>query len=308
MDRDLVDTAPACKRQRPIRAAASMLGGILMFGSATGVGHAVNGVTVWSWGTRTDTTGIDIGSMSNRTCFLSGVAGNLNLGAQQGFGCALGGKESTAHVSDKFPTTGHYWLVAHGGACENQADQVVWHDNPVNGQATCVFEPPTNVTDNWWRPGPPVRITGLNAPNGKVRRCFLSGVWGISGSWNSSTRFARVRRVTTPDDDHPTTGWYVDGNLPTGGDGSRPKVEARCLDFPEGTTVTVGTTPLSSTTETHAITSGTGVRACALMGIKGAFNVNSWTNGVVMNTPAQPTGNWSLTVSGGKTATWACVE
>jgi hypothetical protein len=307
MDRDLVDTAPACKRQRPTRAAASILGGLLMF-SATGVGHAVSGVTVWSWGTTRDLNGVDIGSTSNRTCFLSGVAGNLNAGATLGFGCGLLGEESVARVSEKWPSNGHYWLVAHGGACTNQQDQRVWDDNPVNAQATCVFDPPSNVTEGYWQQGPPVRITGLNAPGDKVRRCFLSGLWGIAGAWNSSSRYARVKKVTTPDETHPTTGWYVEANLPTGGDGSHPRVEARCMDFPEGSTVTVGTTPLSSETDTQAITSGTGVRACALMGIKGAFNVNSWTNGVAMNTPAQPTGNWSLTVTGGKTATWACVE
>ena len=65
---------------------------------------------------------------------------------------------------------------------------------------------------------------------------------------------------------------------------------------------------LSPSTVTFPLTSGAGVKACALTGITGAFNVNSWTDGVVMNFPPKIDGNWSLTVTGGKTATWACAR
>src|SRR5215510_7545559 len=48
-----------------------------------------NGWTVWSWGTTQDMTGISIGSSSDFTCFLAGVAGNLSDGCQSTFhdGC-----------------------------------------------------------------------------------------------------------------------------------------------------------------------------------------------------------------------------
>jgi hypothetical protein len=39
-----------------------------------------------------------------------------------------------------------------------------------------------------------------------------------------------------------------------------------------------------------------------------AFNANSWNDGVLMNFPPKIDGNWSLTVTGNKSATWACAK
>ena len=293
--------------RRLIRVAMPMLAGVLIVCSTVSIGHALTGYLAAGRATKTDVVGVDMGSTSTYTCFLSGVSGNLNIGAQLGFGCGTKGVESIAEVTDKVPTTGHYWLMAHGGACINNVNQQVWDDNPVQGMATC-FLTADNVKENWWTHGAPVKVAGLDAPNNKVRRCFLSGIWGIAGAWNSSNRFAKVRKVTATDSTHSTTGWYIEANLPLSADGSHPRVAARCVDFPQGTAITVDTTSLQSTTKTHTIASGGGVKACALMGIKGAFNVNSYSDGVVMNFPASATGNWTLTVTGGKTATWACAN
>lgn len=305
-------TAVVSNLRRLTRVTSPMLVGVLMLCCAVSVVYALvgNGYTVFSWGTKTDTTGIDIGSVSDRTCFLSGVSGNLNVGAQMNFGCGLKGGESLARVADKYPTTGNYWLVAHGGACENQVNQKVWDNNPVNAQATC-FWTATGVTGGQWQTGNnnlPVKVAGLLIGNNNVRQCFLSGLFGVGGSWNSSSDFARVRKVTTTDSAHPTTGWYIEANLPQPGDGSHPRVEARCVDFPQNTTLISGSTPVIAATKTHLLTIGPGVKACALTGIKGAFNNNSWSDGVLMNFPAKIDGNWSLTVTGGKSATWACAK
>jgi hypothetical protein len=302
-----VRTLTNAQLRRLIRVAMPMLAGVLIVYSAVSIGHALSGYLAAGRATTTDLVGFDMGSMSASTCFLSGVSGNLNKGSEQGFGCGNQGVESTAEVSDKFPTTGHYWLIAHGGACANQVNQQVWENNPVQGMATC-FLTADNVKEALWTHGNPVKVAGLDAPNNKVRRCFLSGIWGIAGAWNSSSRFAKVRKVTATDSTHSTTGWYIEANLPMAADGSHPEVAARCVDFPQGTSITADTTSLQSTTKTHTIASGGGVKACALMGIKGAFNVNSFTDGVVMNFPASSTGNWTLTVTGGKTATWACAN
>jgi hypothetical protein len=80
------------------------------------------------------------------------------------------------------------------------------------------------------------------------------------------------------------------------------------VDFPKGTVITTGTAPVIPATETYTLTNGGGIKACALTGIMGAFNVNSYTDGVTMNFPAQINGNWSLTVTAGKFATWACAR
>src|SRR4051794_11893738 len=124
MEPDSVLNAFGSQLRRFARGVLPLLIGVAIFGGL-GVVYALvgNGFLVYSWGTTTDTVGINIGSLSDRTCFLSGVSGNLNDGAQLNFGCGNQGEESLARVSEKYPPTGSYWLVAHGGACSNQVNQ-----------------------------------------------------------------------------------------------------------------------------------------------------------------------------------------
>lgn len=272
--------------------------------------YALNGYAVGSWGTTTDTQGFNLGPISDRSCFLSGVSGNLNLGAQPGFGCATRAEPSTAQLAVSEFEPKHYRLVAHGGACENQADQKVWHNNPVNAQATCFLNTAGKTGGTWTsNDNRPKKIAELSTGRAVARRrCFLTSVVAVSGTWNSSSRFARVRKVTTTDSTHPTTGWYIEANLPTAVDNSYASISAGCVNFSFTASITSGTTPVSQVTKTFTLTSGGGIKACALMGIQGAFKVNAWNDGVVMNPPPNLDGNWTLTVTAGKSATWACVK
>ncbi|XXY44486.1 hypothetical protein WME91_31225 [Sorangium sp. So ce269] len=56
------------------------------------------------------------------------------------------------------------------------------------------------------------------------------------------------------------------------------------------------------------ITSGSGVKGCALTEISGVFNQNSWTDGALITAPSALNGNWTISVSNNKSARWACVE
>lgn len=272
------------------------------------IGNSLNGWWATSKVSTTDTVGHNMGPTSDRTCFLSGVGGDLNKGAQPGFGCGSQGLQSIAEVGGK-PSDPDYWLMAHGGACSNQVNQLVWNNNEIKAQATCVFYT-ANVASGQWEHGNAVRITGPHASNNKVRQCFLTGLYGVAGAWNSSGNFARVHKVTASETDteHPTTGWYIDANLPMPADGSHPRVLASCVDFPQGSVVTTGSESVSTVTKTHTLTSGTAVKACALTKVKGAFNVNNSLNGVLMKFPSSATGTWKLTISAGKEANWACVK
>jgi hypothetical protein len=89
----------------------------------------------------------------------------------------------------------------------------------------------------------------------------------------------------------------------------KTRVEARCVDLPVGTIVTVGqlTAPQSGT-NSQVITSGPGVKACALTSITGPLASYTFTNGIFMTPPSQLDGNWTLTVTHSKTAHWACVQ
>ncbi|WP_096331721.1 hypothetical protein [Nannocystis exedens] len=272
----------------------------------------VGGGFVWgSWGTTSDTLGLDMGSQSTRTCFLSGVAGNLNVGARDGF---AGGRPSVAWVYD-FPgvphhNDDHYYLVAHGGAYRNQTNDLVWQNNPVNAQATCLYTTSDRQYDFWESGDGPVKIADLNSSTVVgPRHCYLSGIEGVGGAWNSSTRYARVVRRTTTDASHPTTGWYIEANLPATANGDRARVHAQCITFPSTTSFTSNTlTAGVGATNSEVLTSGSAVKACALTGISGALNVDDWADGAVMTFPATQTGNWTLTVKNGKSASWECAQ
>ncbi|EAU69379.1 hypothetical protein [Stigmatella aurantiaca] len=251
-----------------------------------------NGYTAASWGTTQDTTGVDLDSSTDRTCFLSGVAGNLSRGEEMALA-----EEAVASVLYR---SGNYWLVAHGGATANQVNDKVWHNTPVMAQSTC-FLTATNVKNATWTSDatvvPPVKIADLDPSN--RRQCFLSGLLGVDGAWNNNSRYARVMKKAD--------GWYVESNMTL--NYPRARVMARCVDFPAGTvfstkTVTAGT----GTPVTEALTTGTGVKACALTGVQGAFNQNSWTDGALLNFPSTVDGNWTATVTGGKTAHYTCAR
>jgi hypothetical protein len=47
---------------------------------------------------------------------------------------------------------------------------------------------------------------------------------------------------------------------------------------------------------------------CGLYAVRGPFNIDSISNGVMLNPPSTQTGNWVLTVSAGKTASYRCVQ
>ncbi|WP_437815208.1 hypothetical protein [Sorangium sp. So ce1078] len=88
-----------------------------------------------------------------------------------------------------------------------------------------------------------------------------------------------------------------------------PSVRATCVDFPEGTQFTSGTvTAAAGETRTEVIASGPGIKACALVSIIGAFTQHSWTDGVLINEPSTLDGTWTMTVTNGKSAKWACAK
>src|SRR5262249_25731781 len=116
--------------------------------------------------------------------------------------------------------------------------------------------------------------------------------------------YARVVRMDTTDSTHPTTGWYVEANLTSSFDGSEAAVEATCVDFPAGSTITHGTLDGNGTSVT--IASGSGIKGCGLFEIRGALK--SSTSGALIMGPDVSDGDWTITVSSGNTAGWRCVK
>ena len=284
--------------------------------------QAITGFGDWSWGTVADRNGVDIGT--GQICFLSGVTGQLNVGGQGATSSyGLLGWPSEASVLQA--SSGHYVLLAHGGGTEDQQNQPASLGNPVNAQATCTFDGSNPVfgSISWLTQPPlPLKLEGLPLPSPVAkailprRQCFLTGVQGVAGridlnqmttgSWTNPNHFVKVWYVSKVDVNHPTTGWYLESNLPNPDDGTSITASAVCVDFPSNATVT--TKPVQVEGSTFVLTQGSGIKLCGLTELGGQFTTPSWTDGVTMIVPPTLDGNWQLTLSPNKTAAWACVQ
>jgi hypothetical protein len=265
-----------------------------------------NGYGVWSWGTTNDKDGVDTGMGYDTSCVLCGVCGDLSAGEEpHKYLCGENGIRSEASTLADFET-GTWRVIGHGGACGPIVSDgtTSWYNNPVNAQAVC-FLKSANL-EGYWTPDYPAVSRIYETKPG--RQCFLSGILGANGIWDNANSYARIRLVSIADATHPTPGWYVESNLKKSEWESNPMVKFLCVDFPVGHIFNYGTTVVKETTQTLKITTGTGVKACALTGIQGAFNVGSWYDGVFMNWPSAVGGDWFLTVTAGKSASWVCVR
>jgi len=254
-----------------------------------------------------------MGSPDTTACVLSGVTGDLSHGEEYASNvgkCSGDGRKATAQIM--FNSV----LQAHGGSCGRPFQPTIYYDNAVGAQATCFWKalshngfwvPPGNIAYQVFQFTSIWKIPDLVYKPERV--CFLTGLQGVNGTWNDPITYAGIRKVSVPDLTHPTSGYYVESNLQIVWPDEEAALYYGCIDFPTNHVITTGTTAYSSTIkQTITITSGTGVKACALTGVRGKFNVNSWDDGIIMNFPTTIDGNWSLTVSAGKQASWVCVR
>jgi hypothetical protein len=252
-----------------------------------------------TWGTTTDMVGLDTGmNSSTTTCVLSAVRGDLGEG---GYWQASTDVASAAHVVAK---DGTWRLLAHGGAYTDQVNHRVWANNKVLGGAVCVDGAP-GATKFWKSADGYVAAPEKIASLATNRRCFLNGVYGGGQIFTHASDYVRVRKIETVDATHPTTGWYVEGNLKSNPYTGQPAfAQGRCIDFAD----IDGEWGGAFGGATYTLTTGSGVKMCGLQGVYGAFNVDSWTDGVMINAPSSLSGNWTMTVSSGKFGEALCIQ
>lgn len=262
----------------------------------------ISGWVPGSWGTTTDLVGFDTGwATSSTVCVMTGVDGNLGEG---GYWDVMD-EPSVAAIEW---TATNWRVIAHGGAYTNQVNQRVWANNPVNVSTVCIPYPATASAS--WRSqqpqygiAPPVKISSL-APN---RRCFLQAIYGGGMIFTHSGDFVRVVKQTSTDTTHPTTGWYIEGNLQSNQYTGQPaSARGVCTDFP--TVAAEWWSAFGGATYTTTVGGDNQPKMCGLTGVYGAYNVNSWTNGANLNWPSWQGGNWSMTVSANKFAEANCIE
>ena len=263
--------------------------------------QAVNGwleggyttTTAGAWNTHKDA--------DHSTCVLSQIAGNLGPGDYWDFDTDL---RSAGGVSIN-AANGDWEVFANGGAYTNNTNDRVWAYNVVTASAVCVNYPMVPSSMKWWGSGDnPQKLASLATVN---RQCFLQAIVGGAQIFRHSDDYVRVKRYTTTDASHPTTGWYVEGNLVSSDvTGAPAAAKAICIDFPS---ITDSWPSALEVPGTHTLTSGSGIKMCGLQTVMGGYTVDTWNNGVTIDPPlGLPNGQWTLTVSSGKRARVMCVE
>ncbi len=251
-------------------------------GATTEVQSALSWRTAWSWGSVDDL--LDMGPSSNRTCVLSGVAGNLSAGDDC---CA-----SAAAIARKSDN-----LLTVGGAGHSVGGLV---NAPVEGHAVCVASA-TNLVTVILNPKDSSVTLG---PVTAARQCFLSGVWGTAGAWASSNAYARVT--------NDGTNWFLQSNLNTVFTGDNWGAMATCFDVPAGTWVGTGVwnapDPGTVTANIGWDSSPVTLMACGLTGIQGHFTANDYSDGALINPPSAFPGWWTMTLKNGKKAWVTCLQ
>jgi hypothetical protein len=270
---------------------------------ADDVGMTEQEVSGWGaayWGTTTDLDGIDLGwSTTTSSCVLAMVRGDLGEGGYY----QIKDVRSAAGVSGNYDTN-RWFLYAHGGAYTDQTNSRVWANNKVNAGAVCVPYPAVDIAQFLWNSGDvPLRLAGVGTAAN--RRCFLQAIYGGGQIFTHANDYVRVRKYTTTDASHPSTGWYLEGNLKRNQYTGQPAtVAATCIDFPSIDAEWYG----GFGDATYTLTEGPRAKMCGLTTVSGAFNVNSWDDGVKITSPSTFGGNWKMTVSPGKYADFNCIE
>jgi len=243
-------------------------------GAAAQVGEAEQAVSafgIWSWGCASGPCAIDLGTATNRTCFLAGVWGNLQHA----------GTYSQVDVVRAPNITGQLrWGL-----------QVVHNGQPLGGTAVCI-PGAVAATATWHNGQAEVSLGAGNA----TRRCFLSSVRNTNG-FTATSDFVRVRKVGST--------WFVGGNQQPGRD---VVASAVCVDVPSthaefGLVVGNGGELLDRPLQDNNPSGW----ACGLRLIGGHFTANDFHDGVWLDYNGGIS-MWEANGVNGKSLTAACVN
>lgn len=259
------------------------------------VGEAQQALINWNQSSHSSTqdlTGFSLPS-TWQECILSGVQGKLNAGQSQGFALDL-----MSEVNATFPK-----LMAHGGGYDSNDPQPGcpsppcrdFADNLVGAKATCFDNQVTGeIEGTWIEDGLPVKVADLATG----RQCWLRRISTGDGTFNSSSEFVEVKKVTTAIGNYTSPGWWIDGNLTTFGS-SKASARAVCYTMPTG--YEAGTYEADGETTT---TFANYLSACGLTRVQGAFTTSSTSSGTFLEIDS---GTWKLHATSGKSAKAVCV-
>ena len=253
----------------------------------TGIAQqALSGLVIYSRGT-TDGADVDLNiTDDNWSCFLAGVAGDLSQGVNS---TNLGIWGRTAVAGAYVGANGHWFIAGHGG----RSPQGVPYNNPVHAYVACVPGAPT-ARVNWQKSYTQQQVNAKDLGPTIGQMCFLSRVYGVGGSWELSDSSMRV----VASGGH----WWLYGhNVYGSNDAGYAGGDATCISTPSYLEPYQRTaSPNDPGSTFNMIWSNNWDAACALRSVTGAFNQNSWTNGVIASWPQFNPGYWTMQYTGGK--------
>jgi hypothetical protein len=239
--------------------------------------QAFTGTMNYSWGD-TKYSFAEIGTATNRTCFLSGMTGNLGpffAGGQTGVGVIVNAK-------------GNYQLYVDATS-----------GNPLQAFARCVSSAAGRTAEVTWSTGQAAQVLAPVAPG---RQCFLTAIttsnqYGgndpMSYGFKTSADYVRVWRDSAR--------WYV-GGVQSG----MVWATARCMDVSQnlGNWEWIAGDP---DTRKDKLALNPGGMTCLLTGIGGRFNLNDWSDGAFISYDAG-INQFYMNTKNGKTGWSTCVK
>jgi len=232
--------------------------------------QAVSAFGIWSWGCSSSPCSLDLGTATNRVCFLAGVWGNLQHA----------GTYSQVDVVRAPNISGQlHWGL-----------QIQPNGQPLGGTAVCI--PGTVAATGTWNSG--AAELNLGAGN-TTRRCFLSSVRNTNG-FTSVNDYVQVRKVSGS--------WFLGGNQV----GKDTQASAVCVDVPTaafdfGWVLSDGFSSFNVPIQSN----NPGGWACGLKKLGGHFTANDYNDGVWIDYNSGIS-EWELNVVNGKQVTTDCVN
>ncbi|WP_437589292.1 hypothetical protein [Sorangium sp. So ce1000] len=242
------------------------------------VGEAQAAVGWWSYGWGcSGSCELNLGSDTDRTCFLSGVWGKLGASSQASVRVTRSGGQWTLYVDSASGQN-----LGANAVCvntvENRTGQYTWTWGPGDGLPTSM---------------------GFGTSS---RRCFLTQVTS-NGAFkynNWITDYARVLKDVSGE-------WFLEGASTTGVDTPvTATVKAICVDVPQNYGAWQWIAGNNHRIDPLANDSIGGV-VCGMTGLGGPFTSNSWTDGVWLEYNST-TLDWEQHTVNNKTAWSQCVR
>jgi hypothetical protein len=246
------------------------------------ISQSLSGFWFYTWGCAGDCPQLDLGTDTDRTCFLAGIRGDL---------------AATSHVAVT-RSGGHYWLDVYNN-----------HANELMADAACAAGT-TNRTSEYTQVGNGTLTIGAGS---STRRCFLTSVYANAAPANAFSNGSDYARV------YFQSGSWMLTNSQSVSPYASAWIGATCVDVPTLLASGVSSAPDPGTHEDALVSTTFGDTACGLTGIGGHFYTDNYDDGahIRLNAPGNDLSfcapgtcnyDWFLDTVNGKRAWYACVK